>query len=80
MSEQNVQSRAGSLWEKITSCCTPARIAASFADFGRVFTDLPKNAAASFKELRNVRSICGMALLLALMVFVTMNDITRIFG
>ena len=70
MSEQNIQNRAGSLWEKITFCCTPARIAASFADFGRVFTDLPKNAAASFKELRNVRSICGMALLLALSVVV----------
>lgn len=61
MSEQNVQSR----WENLRG-----KAAASLVDYGKVFTDLPKNAAASFKELRNVRSVCGMALLLALSVVV----------
>lgn len=48
----------------------PAKVGASFADFGKIFTGFPKNAAASFRELRQVRSICGMALLLALSVVV----------
>lgn len=71
MSEQNHQNHEerGTL-AKIGTYFTPARIGASFADFGKVFTDFPKNAITSFRELRNVRSICGIALLLALSVVV----------
>lgn len=71
MSEKSFEKRTeGNMFAKIGAYFTPEKIGESFADFGKVFTDLPKNAAASFKELRNVRSICGMALLLALSVVV----------
>ncbi len=71
MSEKNMEGcTERSLLTRIGGHFTPAAVKASFVDFGRVFTRLPQNAAVSFKELRNVRSICGIALLLALSVVV----------
>ena len=43
---------------------------AVFADYPKVFTGLPDNLRASSAELWNVRSLCGMALMLALGVIV----------
>ena len=43
---------------------------AVFTDYPKVFTGLPDNLRASSAELWNVRSLCGMALMLALGVIV----------
>lgn len=43
---------------------------AVFADYPKVFTALSENMRASARELCNVRSLCGMALMLALGVVV----------
>jgi ECF transporter S component (folate family) len=69
MTEKNCNSQTG-VWAKLRAAFTRQAVKASFVDFGQVFTDLPKNIVASARELRSIRSLCGIALLLGLSVVV----------